>query len=191
MDSRIGKKAFLQAGPGFGGSCFPKDLTEFIQAFKDQGLAHGILESALAINEQQKHRVVEKIEKLVPDLRGESIGILGLAFKANTDDIRYSPSLTLIEALIKKGAQIKVFDPHAMENCKKIYPDIIYTTSLYDCVAQTQCFVIMTEWGEFRQPDWDIIQKEVTQKNIVDMRNIYEPNEMRAMGFGYVSVGRV
>lgn len=190
LDTRIWKKAFLNAGPWFGGSCFPKDVMELAQTFKDHGIENGILEATLEINELQKNSIFDKIEKLVPNLEWKTVWILGLAYKPDTDDIRYSPAINVVDKLLEANAMVKVFDPEAMNNFKKFYPHLIYCNEFYETVAWVDCFVMITDWNEFKQPNWEKICLLVRAKNIVDGRNLYNKATLEALGFNYLGIGR-
>lgn len=190
LDSRIGRKAFLSVWPGFGGSCFPKDVMEFVQTFKDNNVPNGILDSTLEINESQKKSIITKVKKILPELTWKKVAVLGLAFKSNTDDIRYSSSLVVVDDLIREWANITAYDPQAMENFKKYYENIEYTENLYDCITDVDCIVIMTDWDEFKKPNWTKITELVKERNMVDTRNIYTPEEMKRLWFTYISMWR-
>lgn len=190
LDTRIWKKAFLNAWPWFWGSCFPKDVMEFVETFKDFWIYNWILESTLTINEQQKLSIFKKIEKLLWKVDGKNIAILWVTFKANTDDIRYSPSLVVVDELIKKNANINIFDPQWMDNFKKFYPKLNYFKNIYDCIDWTDCIVILTDWDQFKEPNFEKISKIVKQKNIVDWRNIYEKSILKTYWFNYLWVWR-
>jgi len=189
LDNRIGPR-FLQAGVGYGGSCFPKDTRALIAMLKGNDCESRILEAVDDVNEKQKLSLMPKIKKLVPELKGKTAAVWGLAFKPKTDDVREAPSVLVIKELLKEGAQIKAFDPEAMENMKKIHPDIIYANNPYDCLINANLLVILTEWDEFREPDKAKMKSLMKEPNIVDGRNIYDSNEMREAGFNYLGVGR-
>ncbi len=190
LDSRIWKKAFVNAWPWFGGSCFPKDVMELAQTFRDHGTPNGILDATLAINDLQKHSIFGKVQRLLPDLTGKTVSILGLAFKANTDDIRYSSSLVLIDNLLSAGAILRVYDPKAMDNFRYYYPNLTYASSATECVEQSDCIVLMTAWPEFWSFDWSFVASHVRQKNLVDAINMYTLSNVLPYGFTYVGVGR-
>lgn len=190
LDSRIWKKAFLNAWAWFWGSCFPKDVMEFTQTFKDYWLVNWLLESTLEINENQKNSIFDKIKQLVPNLEWKTIWILWLAFKPDTDDIRYSPAINVIEKLISEKAIIKAFDPVAMKNFKKFYPNINYSGNFYEAIRWVDCFVIITDWNEFKQPNWEKVLNLINKKNIVDARNIYNPIKIKELWFNYLSIWR-
>jgi len=189
LDSRIGPR-FLQAGIGYGGSCFPKDVNALIQIMKENGVGAKILTAVNEVNEEQKKSLFEKIQTLVPNIRNKKVAIWGLAFKPKTDDMRDAPSITLINQLQEAGAQIRAFDPEAMENAKTIFKDIKYFDDPYSTVKNCDVLVIVTEWNEFRDLDLGKIKKLLKSPNIVDGRNIYEPKDMREQGFHYLCVGR-
>ena len=189
LDSRIGSR-FLHAGIGYGGSCFPKDVKALASTMKARGCSSHILDSVTKVNEAQKMSLLPKIQKLVPDIRGKQIALWGLAFKPKTDDMREAPSLVVISQLLEKGAKINAFDPAAMEAARKIAKDISYSDNMYNSVKGAELLVIVTEWDEFRTPDFRRIKKLMASPNIVDGRNIYEPEEMKELGFNYIGVGR-
>ena len=189
LDTRIGSR-FLQAGVGYGGSCFPKDVQALIQTMKQHNCNAQILEAVEEANQKQKLSLIPKLKMLVPDLKGKTIAIWGLAFKPKTDDIREAPSLVVITELQKLGAKIKVFDPVAEENAKKTLKDVEYATTPYEAVRNANALVIVTEWDEFRELDKEKIKSLLKQPNIIDGRNIWEPKEMKEMGFNYIGVGR-
>ena len=189
LDKRIGPD-FLNAGIGYGGFCFPKDLMAFIRIAQELGYDFNLLKEVQNINEEQKLRYVKKIEGLLWNLREKQIGILGLAFKPNTDDMRFAPSIDIINYLQKEGALIKAYDPQAMERAKEIMPDIIYCKSPYEVAEHSECLAILTEWDEFRQLDLAKIKSLLKLPIIVDGRNIFDPKKMSEMGFNYQGVGR-
>lgn len=191
LDSRIWKKAFVNAGPWFWWSCFPKDVMEFAQTFRDYWIENGILESTLLINENQKNSLFEKIKILLSgDIEWKVVTILWLAFKPDTDDIRYSPAINLVESLLKEKVSIKAFDPEAMKNFKKFYPDITYEEDLYSAITWSDCIVVVTDWNEFKQPNWKRITELVSQKNIIDARNLYDERKLLTLGFKYIWIWR-
>ncbi len=190
LDSRIGKKAFLNAGPGFGGSCFPKDVMELAATCQSLGIPNPLLEATLTINDLQKKHMVTKITSLVPDVAWKTISLLWLAFKADTDDIRYASSITLVDELTALWATIRVYDPQAMSNFRLFYPDLIYTESEDTCIQGSDCVVVLTDRKQFHGIDRNEAKKQVKQCNIVDARNMYDPIYMRSLGRNYSSVGR-
>lgn len=189
MDTRIGNK-FLLPGPGYGGSCFPKDVKALIAIAKDYGYDFGLLMQAEEVNAEARVEIVKKVKKMIPDLKDKTIGILGLAFKANTDDMREAPVINIIDLLVKEGAKIKAYDPQAMGSAKKIMPDITYSESAYDAVKNSDLLIIATEWNEFKELDLSKIKTLVKSRNIVDARNLLDPQQVRDLGFNYVGVGR-
>ena len=192
LDKRIGTKAFLHAGVGYGGSCFPKDVKGLIQTAQENGIRFGILEEVDETDNAQKHSLLVKIQKLVgQDLRDKNITLWGLAFKPHTDDIREAPALVIIKQLLDRGAKVKVFDPIAQESGKKLLGDSVsFETDLLDSTKGSDVVVLVTEWPEFRTVDLDKVKKNLKQPNMVDGRNVFNPKEMKKMGFNYISVGR-
>ncbi|MCK1299203.1 UDP-glucose/GDP-mannose dehydrogenase family protein [Bradyrhizobium sp. 24] len=190
LDNRIGTK-FLHAGPGFGGSCFPKDTKALIKIAQDYDVSLRIVESVLAVNENRKRAMARKVSQaLGGSLRGKTIAVLGLTFKPDTDDMRDAPSIPLITGLIDMGAKVKAFDPVGMEQAKSELPSITYCEDAYSCAAGADAIVIVTEWVQFRALDLDRLKATMAQPVIVDLRNIYRPEEMAAAGFVYESIGR-
>jgi UDPglucose 6-dehydrogenase len=189
LDNRIGSR-FLQAGVGYGGSCFPKDVQALIHTAEQAELDFSILEAVHAVNEQQKQSLLPKIQKLVGDLQGKKIALLGLSFKPKTDDIRDAPSRTIINQLLVAGAKITAYDPIAMEAMKKHYTQITYCQDAYETAKDASCLVIVTEWDEFRYLDLKRIREVMKVPCIVDGRNIYDQKEACALGFQYIGVGR-
>lgn len=189
MDNRIGRK-FLHPGPGYGGSCFPKDTRALTTVADSYGVETRIVDAVVEANERQRDAMIPKIEKLVGDLAGKKIGVLGLSFKPETDDMRESPATDVIKALVAKGASVRAFDPVAMDEAKHYLPDIEYAVDEYDAIAGADALVIVTEWNQFRALDMEKVKSILASPKIADLRNIYEPKDMRAMGFEYVGVGR-
>jgi UDPglucose 6-dehydrogenase len=190
LDSRIGPK-FLQAGPGYGGSCFPKDTSAVADIARRFGYEFQIIEAVLRVNENIKERMVDKvIDALHGDVRGKTVAILGLAFKPETDDMRDSPAIPIIKGLQKQGAIIRAYDPGAIENAKKIFDDVTYCGDAYETADGADALVIATEWNEFRALKLERVRKLLKQPLIIDLRNVYDPERMKAEGFRYVSVGR-
>lgn len=190
-DDRIGKR-FLFPGIGYGGSCFPKDVQALALSGKQEGYNFDILESVMKINQIQKLVLVEKIKKYFGEnLSGKHFALWGLAFKPDTDDIREAPALYIIESLTKAGATIKAFDPEAMSNVKtRIGDKISYANNFYDALNKADALLIATEWAQFRSPDFKEIEKRLKQKIIFDGRNLYDPKEIKGLGFYYESIGR-
>ena len=190
LDNRIGSK-FLHAGPGFGGSCFPKDTRALVKTAQDHGVPLRIVEAVLAVNDNRKRAMARKVATaLGGSLRGKTVGVLGLTFKPNTDDMREAPSIQLITGLQDMGATVQAYDPVGMEQARIELPDIIYCDGPYACAAKADALVIVTEWEQFRALDLTRLKKEMAQPVIVDLRNIYRPDEMAEYGFTYESVGR-
>ncbi len=189
LDQRIGSR-FLQAGVGYGGSCFPKDVQALTQTAQEAGIEFPLLEAVHDVNNKQKQSLLPKIQALVGDLQGKTITVLGLSFKPKTDDIRDAPSQTIIQQLLNTGAQVKAYDPIAMDVMKKYFPTIGYAESAYDAAKNADCIVIVTEWDEFRYLDLIKIKDSMKNPIIVDGRNIYDSEEAKRMGFKYIGVGR-
>lgn len=190
-DSRIGKR-FLFPGIGYGGSCFPKDVQALAKTASEHSYDFKILKSVMKVNGIQKSVLSKKLRKFYKnELAGKTIGIWGLAFKPNTDDIREAPALVIIDELLEAGAKVRAFDPEAMENVREIYGDrIVYGKSMYDVLDGADCLCIMTEWSEFRTPDYDRIAKALSAPVIFDGRNVYDMDQMKGLGFHYESIGR-
>lgn len=189
-DERIGNR-FLFPGVGYGGSCFPKDVKALIKSGKEVGYTFEILESVEEVNQRQKTILVPEVEKYLGTLKNKQIAIWGLAFKENTDDIREASSLEIIEMLLDKGAKVRAYDSIASKNVKKILDDKIeYAENMYECVEGSDALIIVTEWGEFRNPHFNILEKKMINKAIFDGRNLYNLDELQAQGFYYKSIGR-
>ena len=189
LDGRIGKK-FLHPGPGFGGSCFPKDTLALSKIAREKGYVFKVLESVIEVNEEQKKRMVMKIKEKVEDLRGKTIGILGLSFKPNTNDIRESSSIAIIQGLLAMGAKVKTFDPAAMEEAKAVLPEVEYGKDAYDVAKGADVLVLVTEWNQFRRLDLQRIRGLLKNPIFIYLRNVYDPDQMRRLGFNYCGVGR-
>ena len=189
MDGRIGRK-FLHPGPGFGGSCFPKDTLALAYVARELGGDSLIVDSVIEVNKRQRAAMVVKIEKLVGDLAGKVVAVLGLSFKPETNDMRDAPSVDIIRNLMQRGAKVRAYDPVAMEEATPILPDVTYTEDEYEAVAGADVLVFMTEWNQFRALDMGKIHRLMRGARIADLRNIYEPAAMRELGFEYVGVGR-
>lgn len=189
LDRRIGSR-FLLPGPGFGGSCFPKDTAAAVDLARQHGYRFRIIESAIAVNAETKARMIEKIAAAGGPLAGRTVGVLGLSFKPETDDIRESPALAVIADLVAAGASVRTFDPAAMDNARAVFPDLYYATDAYDCATGADVLVLATEWNEFRALDFDRLAKLMRSKTVVDLRNVYEPKELSAAGWSYTGVGR-
>lgn len=190
LDHRIGAK-FLHPGPGYGGSCFPKDTRALLTIAAKSGMELEIVKSAVEANERQKIIMIEKIKNGVGDLKNKTIAVLGLSFKPNTNDMREAPSISIIEKILKEKAKVKAFDPIAMEDAKAVFHDKIkYAKGPYDCVKGADAVVILTEWNEFRNLELLKIKTLLKIPNFFDFRNIYEPEKMKRLGFNYFCVGR-
>jgi len=189
MDRRIGAK-FLHPGPGFGGSCFPKDTRALAAIGRQYSSPMRIIDAVIQVNEQQRLAMIPKIAKLVGGLSGKRIAVLGLSFKPETDDMRDAPSIDIIRGLTKGGAAVVAYDPVATEQARKILPDIEYATDEYAAASGADALVFLTEWNQFRALDMSRIRALMNIPRIADLRNIYEPADMREIGFDYVGVGR-
>lgn len=188
-DVRIGQK-FLYAGCGYGGSCFPKDVKALVHTGMDNGYHMEVIEAVERVNERQKSIVYDKLIGLMGDVKGKTIALLGLAFKPETDDMRESPALVVIDRLLKDGANVRVFDPIAMPECRRRIGDIVtYTKNLYDCADGVDALLLMTEWRQFRLPTWNVILKVMSGRVIVDGRNIWNRQELENLGFIYTRIG--
>ena len=189
LDGRIGKK-FLHPGPGYGGSCFPKDTRALSKIARESGYVFKILESVIEVNEEQKQRMVMKIKEKVGNLKGKTIGILGLSFKPNTNDIRESSSIAIIQGLLAMGAKVKAFDPAAMEEARAILSEVEYGKDAYDVAKGADALVLVTEWNQFRRLDLPRIKDLLKSPIFIDLRNVYDPKQMERLGFNYSGVGR-
>lgn len=191
-DSRIGFQ-FLFPGAGYGGSCFPKDVLALIAMARDHYLPAHVIEAVHRVNQAQKHVLVRKIRAHYgPNLKGKCLAIWGLAFKPRTDDIREAPALTLIDSMLQAGVTLKVHDPEAMENVRAIYGDrLLYCDHAYDVLTDADGLAIVTEWQQFRQPDFRLMRQSLKQAVIFDGRNLYEPATLREHGFTYYAIGRL
>ncbi|MCX7919407.1 MAG: UDP-glucose/GDP-mannose dehydrogenase family protein [bacterium] len=188
-DSRIGH-AFLQAGLGYGGSCFPKDVESLIHTSSKFGEEFKLLKSVVEINKMRVPRFIQRMKKELKSMKGKTIAILGLAFKPNTDDLREAKSLEVIRLLLDEGAKIQAYDPIAIENCKKIFPKLKYCNNAYDAAKNADALVIVTEWNEFKFLALDRLKEVMKQPIIFDGRNLLDPKRVRATGFKYFGVGR-
>ena len=189
LDGRISPK-FLHPGPGYGGSCFPKDTEALYHFASTYGYDFKLLKGVISANRRQREIMVEKIKRHIGDLKGKTIAILGLAFKQNTDDIRKSPAIDIIHLLLKEGARIRCFDPLAMENTRKILPNLTYCQDEYETAQGSDTLVIATEWNQFRNLDLTKIKKLLKTPILLDLRNLYDPAALKALGFIYEGVGR-
>ncbi len=190
-DARIGNK-FIYPGTGYGGSCFPKDVQALVRTADEYGYSLDILKSVEAVNYRQKEVLIKKIKThFGEDLKGLKFGMLGLSFKPKTDDMREAPSLVIIDSLLKSGASVVAYDPVAMEEAKRVLGDTItYARDEYDACIDADALIVVTEWPEFRMPNFRVIEKLLKTKTIFDGRNIYEPEEMQELKFNYYSIGR-
>jgi UDPglucose 6-dehydrogenase len=189
MDKRIGSK-FLHPGPGYGGSCFPKDTRAFTKVGDKYDVETSVVDAVIQANEFQRRAMIPKIEKLIGDFSGKQIGVLGLSFKPETDDMRESPAIEIIRTMHERGAHVKAFDPVAMGEARHSLPDIEYASDEYDAIKGADVLVIVTEWNQFRALDMEKVKSLLKTPKIADLRNIYEPGTMRDLGFEYVGVGR-
>jgi len=189
MDNRIGRK-FLHPGPGYGGSCFPKDTRALTTVADDFGVETRIVDAVIDANERQRDAMLAKIEKLVGDLSGKRVAVLGLSFKPETDDMRESPATDIIKKMVAKGAAVRAFDPVAMDEAKHVLPAIEYAADEYSAIEGADALIIITEWNQFRALNLQKVKDLLRSPKIADLRNIYEPATMRAAGFEYVGVGR-
>ena len=189
LDRRIGR-AFLSAGVGYGGFCLPKDVEAFIKISEQLGYDFELLKAVRTINDQQKRNFAKKIQQALWVVKGKTIGVLGLAFKPNTDDMRYAPALDIIEYLQGEGATVKAFDPQAMAEAAPLCPKVKMCKDPYEVARDADCLAVLTEWNEFKELDVHRVKKLMRQPLIVDGRNIYDPATMRRLGFRYLGVGR-
>lgn len=189
MDARIGRR-FLDAGIGFGGSCFPKDLSAFIKISEQLGYDFALLKDVQRINAGQMERFLKKITDTLWVLKDKTIGVLGLAFKQNTDDVRMSPAIDLCQRLQKEGAKLRVYDPQAMEKAKALLKDVTYVSDMNEVAVGCDALVVATEWPEFKKLDLERARRELTHPILFDGRNLFDPAEMEKLGFIYKSIGR-
>ena len=189
LDKRIGKN-FLKAGIGFGGSCFPKDVSAFIKIAESLGFDFGILKETERVNRKMRFHLIEKLKSAIWNLKDKKIAILGLAFKPNTDDMRNAPSIDIVNVLKKEGAQVVVYDPKAIEKAKQMLEDVVYADSPYKAMEDADAVLILTEWEEFKNLDIEKMKGLLKTPVIIDGRNIYDPDKMKVSGFIYKSIGR-
>lgn len=190
LDGRIGRK-FLHAGPGYGGSCFPKDTRALVSTAQDAGSPLKIVETVVALNEERKRKMADRVMAAVGgDLKNKTVAVLGLTFKPNTDDMRESPSLDIVPALQEAGATVRAFDPEGMEEAKKLLNDVVWCEGAYDTMQDADVLVIITEWNEFRALDLKRVKSLMKSPVMVDLRNVYRPDDMIEEGFDYHSIGR-
>jgi UDPglucose 6-dehydrogenase len=190
LDARIGKD-FLRAGLGFGGFCFPKDLQAFVRIAEKNGYDFLLLREVEKINKARIEVALEKLKKELWVLQGKTIGILGLAFKPQTDDTRFAPALELIRRLLKEGVKVRAYDPKAEEKTREEFPDIFYAKSAYEAAEGTEALILATEWTEFRQLDWGNIRQAMIHPYIFDGRNFLDAMQLRSLGFRYEGMGRL
>lgn len=190
LDRRIGKEAFLNAGLGYGGSCFPKDVEALIQISNDNDNRFGILEEVEYVNQAQRKNFIKKIQKELGDLKGKKIAVWGLAFKPKTDDIRMAPSIPIVQEIISLGAKVFAFDPVAEENVKKIIPELAFASDSLDVCKDADALLLITEWDEFKQINLKKLKDLMKSPHIFDGRNVYDPKVMQEHGFKYYSIGR-
>ena len=190
-DRRIGT-SFLFPGAGFGGSCFPKDIRALQKTALENGVELKVLKAVTEVNQNQKRLLVRKVsEHFGDDLKDVKIGVWGISFKPNTDDIREAPAITLINGLLERGAGVSVYDPQAMQNASDIFGDSVrYASSVYDAVSGADAMVLVTEWTEFREPDFPRMSKIMRKPVIFDGRNVFNPAKLESMGFTYYGIGR-
>jgi UDPglucose 6-dehydrogenase len=189
LDHRIGPD-FLEAGIGYGGSCFPKDVKALTAIAERFDLHPALLTAVIDINRDQRMLAVDKLAECVGDLSGTTIGMLGLSFKPNTDDMREAPSIDIAKVLLARGARVRAYDPAAIQRAKELMPDIEYLGDAYAVADGADGVVVVTEWNEFRQLDLERLQRSMRKPVLIDGRNIYDPQRMRALGFTYRGVGR-
>jgi UDPglucose 6-dehydrogenase len=189
MDSRIGPR-FLNPGPGYGGSCFPKDTRALLDVARQFKVPMRIVDAAVAANEDQVQRSLNKIQRAFGEVRGKTIGLLGLAFKSDTDDVRESPALKIASALLEAGAKVRAYDPAAAENAQRELAGLRAVSDPYEAARGADGIVVATEWNEFKKLDWGRLKQCLRSRVVVDLRNLYDPKEVREAGFTYVSVGR-
>ncbi len=186
---RIGGQ-FLKAGLGFGGFCLPKDIQAFIKLADRAGIDFGLLKEAERVNKQRVERLLEKIKKALWVMKGKQIGVLGIAFKPNTDDIRLAPAVDVIRRLLAEGAEVRATDPEAMERARAVFPNLTYSADPYEVARGADALLLLTEWEQFKRLDWKRVRKEMARPLLIDGRNMLRPAEMKELGFEYESFGR-
>jgi UDPglucose 6-dehydrogenase len=189
LDRRIGR-AFLDAGVGYGGSCFPKDVAAFIQIAHDAGYDFRLLEEVAHVNEGQREVLLRHLKDALWVLRNRTIAVLGLAYKANTDDMREAPSVPIVGALLREGATIRAYDPAAEANARRIMPGVTYCSDAYEAARESDAVVLLTDWDEFRTLDLPRLRDLMRRAVLIDGRNLLEPDQARALGFHYAGMGR-
>jgi UDPglucose 6-dehydrogenase len=189
LDPRIGGK-FLSAGLGFGGFCFPKDLQAFVHLASTVGVDFDILKAAERVNKQRVQRFVAKVHKALWVLKGKRVAVLGLAFKANTDDVRYSPALEVVQVMLNEGADVHASDPVAIARAQSVLPEVTYHADPYEALRGAEAALVCTEWDAYRNLDWERAGSLMARRLVIDGRNLYSPERMRDLGFEYFSFGR-
>jgi UDPglucose 6-dehydrogenase len=190
LDKRIGSK-FLHAGPGYGGSCFPKDTLSAAHFAKELGIGFEIVDATIRVNQRQRAHVIEKIRGAVGgDFSGKTIAVLGLSFKPETDDVRESPAMDIAKGMCEGGATVRAFDPQAMKEAGELMPELNLCKDAYEACSGANCLVIATEWNQFRMLDFERVKRLIEDPVVVDLRNIYRGENMTEAGFRYLSVGR-
>jgi UDPglucose 6-dehydrogenase len=191
LDDRIGRK-FLHPGPGYGGSCFPKDTQALVRIAQENGASSRIVEAVIEVNEAQKARMIKKIRSAIGgNESGKTIAVLGLTFKPETDDMRDAPSLAILPKLIENGCHINAHDPQGIDEAKKLLPsEVRYFTDIYTALEDVDAVVLMTEWNMYRNLDMSLIREKLKQPVFIDLRNVYEPDSMKTLGFDYHCIGR-
>jgi UDPglucose 6-dehydrogenase len=191
LDKRIGSK-FLNAGPGYGGSCFPKDTIALVRTANDFGAPSRLIETTVAVNDARKKAMADRVADVIgsQDLTGKTVGVLGVTFKPNTDDMRDAPSLDILPALIAMGARVQAFDPEGAHEAEKLLPDVVFVEGPYEAALGADVLLLLTEWDQFRALDLDRLKVLLNAPVVVDLRNVYKPSEMARAGFSYTSIGR-
>jgi UDPglucose 6-dehydrogenase len=191
LDKRIGPK-FLHPGPGYGGSCFPKDTQAMSEIAHEAGRPFEIVDTVIKVNDRIKRRAIERVREAIgDDFEGKTVAVLGLSFKPETDDMRESSSIPLVTSLVEGGAKVKAFDPVAMENARGELPEgVDYCENSYDAAEGADALIIVTEWNQFRSLDMERVRTLLNQPVVIDLRNLYDPHRMKDQGFHYISVGR-
>jgi UDPglucose 6-dehydrogenase len=189
LDKRIGRD-FLDAGVGWGGSCFPKDLSAISQIAAEYGLSTQIINAVVQVNKQQRSNIIKKVQELLKIIKGKTIGVLGISFKPNTDDTRYAPAITIINNLIKLGARVKVYDPIVKDKPIDLSEKAIFCKDSYEVAENSHLLILVTEWDEFIKLDFDRIKKLMSKNLIIDGRNVLDKENLKKLGFTYIGIGR-